>query len=110
MSAENPNGEIRTFAFEWGYLDLLLKLGLAGFLAYLWFVAKIFQKGFAVPQGDRLLAAGFLGGLTALAVLNVTTPYLNHPLGIGYLIFAFVSFKLMSEQTEESAASSQAPF
>src|SRR3989338_5889519 len=110
MSAENPNGEIRTFAFEWGYLDLLLKLWLAGFLAYLWFVAKIFQKGFAVPQGDRLLAAGFLGGLTALAVLNVTTPYLNHPLWIGYLIFSFVSFKLMSEQTEESAASSQAPF
>jgi len=95
VTAQNPNGEIRSFAFEWGYLDLALKLGLIGFLAYFWFLGSIFQLGLEAPAGERLLAAGFLGGLAAICVLNVTTPYLNHPLGIGYLALSIVTFKAL---------------
>ena len=42
---------------------------------------------------------GILSGLVALAVLNVTTPYLNHPLGIGYLILALASFEVFNSES-----------
>ena len=31
----NPSGLYTTYAFEWGYLDIWLKLGIGGIIAYL---------------------------------------------------------------------------
>ncbi len=94
ISPENPDGEVTTTAFEWGYLDIILKIGLLGFLVYALLLARFFQQGWqslkrAEPFDKNF---GLLAGLVALAVLNITTPYLNHPLGIGYLLLLVAQF------------------
>ncbi len=85
--AQNPNGDYTTYAFEWGYLDLWLKLGLLGLLSYLLLLGYLIKK--AVVYGhknDDLLLFGLASGIVFLAVTNFFTPYLNHPLGIVILL------------------------
>lgn len=96
VAVANPEGKITSYRFEWGYLDIMLKVGFLGLLVYLFFIAHIFKQGwsnlqFAIYNFQTL---GILSGLVALLILNLTTPYLNHPLGIGYLILALASFKV----------------
>ena len=88
IKPENPDGEITSYAFEWGYLDIALKIGAVGLIIYLLFILQIFKSGWGKAH-----TLGFLSALVALLALNITTPYLNHPLGIGYLILAAVVFK-----------------
>ena len=77
---QHPDGRYSATAFEWGYLDIWLKTGLLGLLAYFWLLIKIIRQSPILP---------FLGiGLIALAFTNVFSPYLNHPLGIGYVLMA----------------------
>lgn len=98
ITPQNPEGKITSYAFEWGYLDIWLKLGLLGLLIYLFFIARIFRRGFDLLGGqDDRLVLGLLAGLMALLVLNLTTPYLNHPLGIGYLLLALGTFRVLSQ-------------
>jgi len=77
-------GSYSTYAFEWGWLDVLLKLGLLGFISYLYLVL-IFLKD-KLKNGSSV-ALAFALSLFFLVTVNFFTPYLNHPLGIGYLIF-----------------------
>ena len=88
ITPKNPDGEITSYAFEWGYLDVALKAGILGLIIYLFFIVVIFERGWGNFQ-----TLGFLSALVALLALNITTPYLNHPLGIGYLILAAAAFK-----------------
>lgn len=83
----NPTGEYTTYAFEWGYLDLWLKIGLFGLLAYLVLIVYLVKE--ALVNGYRnnnLILLGLSSGIVFLALTNFFTPYLNHPLGIGILI------------------------
>ncbi|MFA5131163.1 MAG: O-antigen ligase family protein [Patescibacteria group bacterium] len=83
----NPSGEYTTYAFEWGYLDLLLKIGLLGTLAYLLLIFFIFKNALVYGHKNAgYLLLGLSSGLIFLAVTHVFTPYLNHPLGIGILL------------------------
>jgi len=87
-----PSGEITTYAFEWGYLDFWVKMGIGGLLAYLYLLVAIFRRGWRTLRSSPS-AAPFLAALAALAVTHIFSPYLNHPLGIGYLLMidAFLS-------------------
>ncbi len=76
-------GEFTTYSFEWGYLDLILKFGVVGFCIYLFLIFKILRKLFD-------LRFGFFLALISLLIVNIFSPYLNHPLGIGFLILASV--------------------
>jgi O-antigen ligase len=101
------SGEFTTYAFEWGYLDLLLKIGLFGIFIYLLFIFKLLQtlwqrvksqipncksqinqKSAISNQQSAIsnLPLGLLLALIALLIVNIFTPYLNHPLGIGFII------------------------
>lgn len=93
--AQNPSGEYTTFAFEWGYIEIWIKLGLVGFIVYAFFIGRILKKSVLYlwekrkiePGTEFLLVNGFfLAGLALLAI-HAFSPYLNHPLGIGYLLF-----------------------
>lgn len=69
-----------TAAFELGYLDLWLKIGLVGLVLYGWWIGGIWRRL------RRSSSLWFLtGGLVAVLVTHLTTPYLNHPLGLGWL-------------------------
>lgn len=85
--AINPDGTWTTYAFEWGWLDVWLKMGLIGPLAFLFLFVFLARGLWPMLATDRKwLGIGFLASLTCLAVINVFTPYLNHPLGLGLLI------------------------
>ena len=71
-----------TYAFEWGYLDIILKIGLFGLLIYL---LIIFNAAKAIFRQSPALVLGLIG----LLATHMFTPYLNHPLGIGYLVVIF---------------------
>lgn len=77
----NPDGRYTTYAFEWGYLDLWLKLGSLGLGAYFLFLWILWRRSLVVWP-----ALSF--GLIFLLITNIFTPYLNHPLGIGLLVLS----------------------
>ncbi len=84
---KNPSGEYTTYAFEWGYLDLWLKIGLLGLLAYLILLIYLIKNALANGQKNNdYLQFGLAVGFVFLAVTHLFTPYLNHPLGMGILI------------------------
>lgn len=104
----NPGGVITTGAIEWQYLEIWLKLGLLGLLAIVWLwwrIGLLFWKTIQTARGaDRLLAAGLMLSLLAFVVANIFTPYINHPLGWGFLTLIIVGLNVTRE--EESSVSS----
>lgn len=85
---QNPEGLYTTYAFEWGWHSLWFKLGLGGLLAYLAFIGAIFHKNRQnLPQNEPL--AALLIGLAVITVIHIFSPYLDHPLGIGYVLFLY---------------------
>lgn len=87
-STAGASGQVTTYAFEWGYLDIWLKMGLVGLLVYLLFYFNLFKNAMAKISNWRQdsVALSILVAVTALFITNITTPYLNHPLGIGILM------------------------
>jgi hypothetical protein len=88
---QNPDGWYTTFTFEWGYLDTITEIGILGLLVYLLLIIQIFWRGIAVTLSQvegsaKPFFIGLLIGLLALLVTHGFSPYLNHPLGIGYLM------------------------
>lgn len=84
---KNPSGEYTTYAFEWGYLDLWLKIGLLGLLAYLILIIYLIKSAFIFGhKNNDFFLFGLGSGLIFLVITNFFTPYLNHPLGIGILL------------------------
>lgn len=79
----NPDGRYTTTAFEWGYLDIALKIGLVGLAAYLIWLLALVRQGISAGAGTTAITIG----LVAIAVTNIFSPYLNHPLGIGWVLF-----------------------
>jgi hypothetical protein len=94
LLAQNPTGQYTTFIFEWGYHDLWLKLGLFGLAAYAWIILGCLWRAWrwlAARRGQELtydtaLVLGLSISFIALLVTHTFSPYLNHPLGIGYLL------------------------
>jgi hypothetical protein len=82
-STAGSSGEYTTYAFEWGYFDMWLKFGLFGLLIYLALIFQIFKQLFIKKEFGLLIA------LISILIVNVFSPYLNHPLGIGFILFAF---------------------
>ncbi len=81
-----PDGKYTTYAFEWGYLDIWLKIGLLGLLAYTLLIYQIGKQTLKKIDSNPSIYLGLFLGLIALLITNIFSPYLNHPLGIGYLL------------------------
>lgn len=73
-----------TFAFELGFLDIGLKIGLFGLLVYLLFIYSVIKRAALTANP---LAIAFIFGFMTILMTNLTTPYLNHPLGIGVIFW-----------------------
>lgn len=98
----SQGGFYTTYAFEWGYLDIWLKLGLLGLIGYLVLIYQIWQKGWQKLKNNfqdypfkKSLILGFLLGMIVIASTSIFSPYLNHPLGIGYLILVSAIFEVL---------------
>ena len=87
LTSTGGTGKYTTFSFEWGYVDFWLKMGLVGLSALIYFYAYFLAlqwKNMRKNASDWY-AFGMTTSLIMLFVLHFFTPYLNHPLGIGYL-------------------------
>lgn len=85
----NPSGWYTTYAFEWAYLDTWLKLGFFGLLAYLsWILFIIVDLSKEERRLNNLWPSAIIASLLFLIITNIFTPYLNHPLGLAFLIFS----------------------
>lgn len=70
-----------TAAFELGYLDLWLKIGLVGVALYAAWIVSVWKK-----LRSSALAFPLIIASVAVVTIHLTTPYLNHPLGLGWLM------------------------
>ena len=84
---DNPSGLYTTFAFEWGYLDLWLKVGILGLISYLILLFILIKKSLK-KENINYINLGLSMALVFLALTHIFTPYLNHPLGFGFLIIS----------------------
>ena len=84
---EDSSGVYTTYAFEWGYLDIWLKIGAIGLIAYLYLLWLIIRKSYILGRdtNDNFYFAIF-ASILFLVVVHFFTPYLNHPLGIGFIV------------------------
>ncbi|MFH1662231.1 MAG: O-antigen ligase family protein [Candidatus Falkowbacteria bacterium] len=80
---KSPDGEYTTYAFEWGWMDVWLKLGFFGLLSYLALIFFVILNGLKQRRHEII---GLVIGLIVISVVSFFSPYMNHPLGIGYLI------------------------
>ncbi|MEK7473470.1 MAG: glycosyltransferase [Patescibacteria group bacterium] len=78
---EATGGEYTTYAFEWGWHDMAMKIGLLGVLAYLWVIGSLLKR--LGPERRSWQVA-----ILTLCIIHIFTPYLNHPLGILVLVLA----------------------
>lgn len=83
----SPDGTWTTYAFEWGWLDLWLKMGILGPLAFLWLFFGLLKGLLNDKSRPAWLTIGLVSGLFMLYATHVFSPYLNHPLGLGFLLF-----------------------
>ncbi len=109
--AQTPgqSGVYKTTAFEWGWLDIWLDMGLVGvgtIGVILWYIAGTAYISLA-RKGSIFEGAGIAGMAAALAGIHVFTPYINHPLGIGIillLVFLVARFNMLADGKREAPA------
>jgi len=90
----SPDGTYTTYAFEWGWLDIWLKLGFFGVLSYLVLLWVLIKDYFVCLKKriddskdfEALFNTGLIIGLISILSLSFFSPYMNHPLGIGFLL------------------------
>lgn len=86
----SPDGTHTATSFEWGYLDQWLDLG---------FIAVMLVIGLAVYLISNLFTHSFAYaiplafGVLAFYGTHIGTPYLNHPLGLIYILLLWVFVK-----------------
>ena len=89
---KNSDGIYTTYAFEWGLLDIWLKIGLFGLLIYIFIIINIIKKLLESKKNisqNNLINIGIAVSLIVLFVINIFSPYLNHPLGIGIILLSY---------------------
>lgn len=71
------------------------------------FIGQVFLHGKKIlrsssSQQVTAVCSGLLAGLMALLTIHVTTPFLNHPLGIGLIIVCIVTFYALDKHSLQS--------
>ncbi len=94
------DGKYTTYAFEWGWLDIWLKFGLLGVLAFGWLLFSLLKDSLKLLKKNSAKGSILLFNLVALIIVHFFTPYLNHPLGFGYLGLIILFLQRNINQTE----------
>ncbi len=111
--ATGGTGELTTYRYEWGFLDVWMKMGALGILAHAYLL--VVPLGVLLQKTKRYAWSSLqeyvahvwleLGVTTVLLFLfgvHMITPYLNHPLGIMTVMVMYMMLRFPeSEQKEE---------
>jgi O-antigen ligase len=100
----NPEGWTDAPQLEWGYLDLAVKAGLVGLALYLLFLGYLIWRLLSLTKAGSLLSSDLLLGLITLMIIHIFTPYLNHPLGIGFVLVVFALCQLLRKRKPPALA------
>jgi len=85
----SPDGRYETYAFEWAYLDTWLKIGLLGLISFLAFLLMILYRLWREYRySNNELYTALAASLLFLLIVNIFTPYLNHPLGLAFVLIS----------------------
>ncbi len=96
ITQSTVNGQYTTYAFEWGWFDIWLKLGILGVIAYLWLFLSLLGASKRLLGQEPLWALVLGMAVISLAATHFFTPYLNHPLGFAYVAFIMVLLRSKS--------------
>jgi len=83
-------GTYTTFSFEWGYLDQIVKGGLGLVWILIIWLYRIYYVSSKKIKDKPLLFLTLNPFLIALIIIHIFSPYLNHPLGLGFLILSTI--------------------
>lgn len=83
--AKNPDGLYTTAAFEWGWLEHWIKFGIIGIPVMAWVLLSQMRRTWKLDEA-WWIRVGVISSVVCIAALHVFTPYLNHPLGFGWLL------------------------
>ncbi len=95
----NPDGSYSTYAFELGWLDIWFKFGLLGLLAWAGLIVYCLYHGWRLSRQHSAILP-LTAGLAFLAITHAVTPYLNHPLGLVYLILMMLFLQFYEPKTQ----------
>ncbi len=89
--AIHPDGTWTTYTMEWGWLELWLKMGILGPVSFLLLFAFFTKQFLRDKKTDRFwIGIGCLTSLLFLYMTHFFSPYLNHPIGLGFILFLFI--------------------
>ncbi len=90
---KNPDGSVTTYSFEWGWLSIWMKFGILGIILYLYLILKIIIDSVKLatknwPHSSAILFISLGLGMISISTIHIFSPYLDHPLGIGFIIIS----------------------
>jgi O-antigen ligase len=97
ITSTTVDGRYTTYAFEWGWFDIWLKFGLLGFLVFGWLVISMIKDTYHLMKTKPTFGIILCFSMLSIVIVHFFTPYLNHPLGFGYL--GIILLILQSKQT-----------
>jgi hypothetical protein len=99
--AEHPDGQMTTFEFEWGWLGFWIKFGIFGILIMGWLMISLAWQIWKSKYA-WWIRVGVLTGTVGLMVIHFFTPYLDHPLGFGWILGVEGLLAMKREELEPS--------
>lgn len=103
--AINPDGTWTTTSMEWGWLELWIKMGILGPLAFLYIGYEYLKRLWGYLNTEQAwIGIGLITALLFVFGTHVFSPYLNHPIGLGVLLF-IIPFLSTKKQMAPSVTS-----
>ncbi len=88
IRAISPDGTWSTTSMEWGWFELWIKMGILGPLAFLYAAYELIKRLWAYRWTEQAwIGLALVTGIVFIYGTHFFSPYLNHPIGLGYLLF-----------------------
>ena len=97
---------IREIHMEMSYLEILHKQGIVGIILWICLYIKIYLFWKNSKKENKRVSNIFFIGLTILYVQSLFNPYINNPMGIGFILLAYYSCYKLSYYYEDSMCNS----